>query len=337
MFNMRKIGEKISKLRKANNMTQMELADKMGISFQAVSNWERGNSTPDISKLPELAELFGVTIDEIIGTSSPLVKSAAEGRVEEFLENNEVSAEEIKAAAPLLKPEQLDSIVEKMPIESVENAPEVLPLVSEKFATDVVKHTEAKADVDALLRIAPFVGSDIIDEVAEKWLKEGKEIRKLAPFMSNNMIDKLALEYVESVNIEALKGLAPFVNQKFMDESCKKLYSDGADIRCLLPFVSKGLISELGKKLYRDRGIDGVRSWLPFMASDDIELITNEELGKNGIPGIQPIAPFLSRSFISKIAGEAIAKGDINSIAPILPFVDSKQLSDYVRKNFLQD
>ena len=44
MFNMKNIGLKISELRKNNNMTQMELADKMNISFQAVSNWERGVS-----------------------------------------------------------------------------------------------------------------------------------------------------------------------------------------------------------------------------------------------------------------------------------------------------
>ncbi|HIS32439.1 MAG TPA: helix-turn-helix transcriptional regulator [Candidatus Limivivens intestinipullorum] len=41
---MKNIGFKISELRKKNNMTQMELADKMNISFQAVSNWERGVS-----------------------------------------------------------------------------------------------------------------------------------------------------------------------------------------------------------------------------------------------------------------------------------------------------
>ena len=44
MFDMKQIGKKITKLRKGNNMTQMELADKLGISFQAVSNWERGVS-----------------------------------------------------------------------------------------------------------------------------------------------------------------------------------------------------------------------------------------------------------------------------------------------------
>lgn len=45
---MQKVGRKIVELRKKNNMTQTELADKMNISFQAVSNWERGNSMPDI-------------------------------------------------------------------------------------------------------------------------------------------------------------------------------------------------------------------------------------------------------------------------------------------------
>ena len=44
MFDMKQIGKKITDLRKAHNMTQMELADKLGISFQAVSNWERGVS-----------------------------------------------------------------------------------------------------------------------------------------------------------------------------------------------------------------------------------------------------------------------------------------------------
>lgn len=44
MFDTENIGMRISELRKAKNMTQMELADRMNISFQAVSNWERGVS-----------------------------------------------------------------------------------------------------------------------------------------------------------------------------------------------------------------------------------------------------------------------------------------------------
>lgn len=40
MFHMEKVGRKIAELRKSRNMTQLELADQIGISFQAVSNWE---------------------------------------------------------------------------------------------------------------------------------------------------------------------------------------------------------------------------------------------------------------------------------------------------------
>ena len=78
MFDTKEIGRKISEFRKVSNMTQMELADRLNISFQAVSNWERGNSMPDISKLPELAELFGISIDELLGKKSELISNIIE-------------------------------------------------------------------------------------------------------------------------------------------------------------------------------------------------------------------------------------------------------------------
>jgi len=64
MFSMIETGRRIGRFRKNNNMTQMELADLMGVSYQAVSSWERGLSMPDISKLPELAKIFSVKIDD---------------------------------------------------------------------------------------------------------------------------------------------------------------------------------------------------------------------------------------------------------------------------------
>ncbi len=86
MFNMSQVGRKIVTLRKENNMTQTELADKMGVSFQAVSNWERGNSMPDISKLPELAELFHISVDELLGEKSSLLNSAINHELKEYVE-----------------------------------------------------------------------------------------------------------------------------------------------------------------------------------------------------------------------------------------------------------
>ncbi|MEG2003906.1 MAG: helix-turn-helix transcriptional regulator, partial [Clostridia bacterium] len=67
MFNTVEIGHKISVLRRRAAMTQMELANKLGISYQAVSNWERGVSMPDISNLKEVANLLNTSVDELIG------------------------------------------------------------------------------------------------------------------------------------------------------------------------------------------------------------------------------------------------------------------------------
>ena len=108
-FNMDQIGRKISELRREQSMTQMELADKLGISFQAVSNWERGNTMPDISKLPELAEIFHVTTDELLGEASGLVRSAAKGEMEQYMAENPVTVEEFTQAAPLLPPDQAEA------------------------------------------------------------------------------------------------------------------------------------------------------------------------------------------------------------------------------------
>lgn len=61
-----KIGKLIYKLRKENNLTQMQLADKMNISDKTVSKWERGLGCPDLSLLPELSQIFNVDIEKLL-------------------------------------------------------------------------------------------------------------------------------------------------------------------------------------------------------------------------------------------------------------------------------
>lgn len=60
------IGKRIAHLRKEKGLTQEELAGHMSISPQAVSKWENDQTCPDISALPKLARLFGVTVDELL-------------------------------------------------------------------------------------------------------------------------------------------------------------------------------------------------------------------------------------------------------------------------------
>jgi len=60
------IGVFIAALRKANGLTQQELADRLNISNKAVSRWERDECAPDLTLIPVLAEIFGVTCDELL-------------------------------------------------------------------------------------------------------------------------------------------------------------------------------------------------------------------------------------------------------------------------------
>ena len=59
-------GRLICSLRKARDMTQNQLGDRLHVSFQAVSKWERGETLPDINLLPDLAEALGTTTDNIL-------------------------------------------------------------------------------------------------------------------------------------------------------------------------------------------------------------------------------------------------------------------------------
>ena len=62
------IGQNIAALRKEAGLTQTELADRLHVSHQAISQWERGETLPDILTLPALAEIFGQTAGVLLGT-----------------------------------------------------------------------------------------------------------------------------------------------------------------------------------------------------------------------------------------------------------------------------
>ena len=60
------VAKNITELRILNNMTQMELGEKLNYSDKTISNWERAESSPDLSALVEMADLFGVTLDYLV-------------------------------------------------------------------------------------------------------------------------------------------------------------------------------------------------------------------------------------------------------------------------------
>lgn len=65
-MDMNLVGDQIALLRKEKGLTQTELGERLGVSFQAVSKWERGETLPDTALLPDLADILETSIDRIL-------------------------------------------------------------------------------------------------------------------------------------------------------------------------------------------------------------------------------------------------------------------------------
>ncbi len=79
------IGENIKRLRQEKGLTQEVLADFIGVTFQSVSRWERGESYPDITLLPVIAEFFSVSVDELLGAN----KNRDEAEINKLLKEHD--------------------------------------------------------------------------------------------------------------------------------------------------------------------------------------------------------------------------------------------------------
>ena len=80
---MIRLGEKIKSLRKQKNISQEVFANYLGVSFQAVSKWENGNTMPDVLMIPAIASFFGVTTDELFDFNLFEMEKQVEAIVEE--------------------------------------------------------------------------------------------------------------------------------------------------------------------------------------------------------------------------------------------------------------
>lgn len=77
-------GNMVAALRKEKGMTQLELAEKMGVTDKAVSKWERDLSFPDVSSIPKLAEILGVSVDELMQVKAESKEEPIKKKIDEI-------------------------------------------------------------------------------------------------------------------------------------------------------------------------------------------------------------------------------------------------------------
>ena len=240
MFDMQNIGRTIASARKAHDMTQMELADKLNISFQAISNWERGISMPDISKLPEIAELLGLSIDELLGKSSPLVEGLLLKEEDDSFPIPKADPEEVMEAAPILKPSQLQT---------------------------VVGHNEAKYDISHLTSFLPFLPKDFVNDLAEKAYNEkgSSALPPFLPFLTKSKVDAIALH--ENELGHSITIFLPFMSSARRNHLAVEKYNTIgiSGITTFLPFIDKTLVQQIAEKELADHGLSGLNTMIPFL------------------------------------------------------------------------
>ena len=93
------LGDRIKKLREQEGLLQREVASRLGISQQAVARWEKGKTEPDSATLVRLAEIFGCSVDYLLGKTNirtPIETIAAHHDGDEFTEEELEAIEEFK-------------------------------------------------------------------------------------------------------------------------------------------------------------------------------------------------------------------------------------------------
>ena len=187
MFDTNKVANNIKAARTKINMTQMNLADEMGVSYQAVSNWERGNSMPDISRLQELCNILNISFEELVGEKSQQTEIVERLMSEE---ETEVKLEEIVQVAPLIKPDK----IEKVAKETIDSDDEI------SFST--------------LVGLAPFMDEETLDKLANKVLNvDMGKLCGLAPFLSQETLKKIAGHMLSHDKEEDIIAIAPFMGK----------------------------------------------------------------------------------------------------------------------------
>ena len=303
MFDTVTIGRKIAELRKAHNMTQFELADALGISFQAVSNWERGASMPDISKLPELAEIFGVTIDEVLGKNNPAIMQLAHG---ETIDTRAATPEEIEVAAMIAKPSQLEKTVADNFDSLTDAAASASSPESEDKTPGENGEKSESHDYGVLKVLLPYLNDSDVARLAREALAKGKSIGIFLPFMDEKSVDELAQSAFEKGGIDAITSYLPFMSDDKVDGMLAIAAQRGDSIAYLLPFASDSAVDACADE-YAAQGRDAA-ILLPFMSDDKVLRLARLVCKRDGTGALKKYLPFLRDDGLRQLMKEFVEK-----------------------------
>lgn len=334
IFNQQEIGGTIAKARKRKNLTQLELADYLNVSYQAVSNWERGQSMPDIDRLADLATVLALSLDDL------LKRPNAKQEIADLQDSTAAVTEDtLTDFAPLIKPQMLDSKV-KDTLPNLEHLEELAPFVEEDTLFELVQkqlpknqfklltafapflsreHLESFIDGKSLedtalhfedfQELLPFLGRDAVDtlltNLKASQLLTAEELSELLPFASADVLSSLLENF--PLDLAFLEEAAPFLKKEQLKRLIDHLFNTGEiipnffDLDVLFPFLDKETNDELLKKAYTEGAVktEDLGSLLPFVSQEALWTLAKKQ--PVDIEFVKEAAPFLGKAYSTQL------------------------------------
>lgn len=348
MFDTMSIAKRIKQARIEKNMTQLQLADAMGVSYQAVSNWERGNSMPDISKLADLCQTLGITVNELLGMEEP-----AAAAVTKAMEKEELTVEELKEVAPMLPPEEVKEQVEKTVRrwdekreKKMEEMNRRISVKKEKlsrrfaqrFGTkqpgEEKKRPEPQAeekrkkriDLSAIAELAPFLDEEYLKELVLEAIEESLDgIEDLAAYLSEDTL----LEVVEKARQEDLPQLAEIachLSEKALARYVERIgVEDLEQISEIACYMDDAALDKLTRRYEQANRFDAIVEIVCYLSEETLDglvtrLITRkfdpQELGE-----LSELYAYMGDESLQKLAKYMMECRDLDSLEEIMPYV----------------
>lgn len=232
MFNMADVGQRISVFRKNAGLTQMELANRLGISYQAVSNWERGISMPDISNLSALAEILSVSIDEIISDKKISTILEHDG---DNVENVSLTTDEFNAISPLLPAEKNIQLISDIKDEETVTVGDNV----------VVKHSGASLNKQVNISSLGLTGEEL-DAYARSAYEKGNAamFAMLAQYLSAENVDVIAEDSFEKKKISMFDSMVNRIPQDKRKDLLQRAFDRGDAVFVSILFNSSEFTTE---------------------------------------------------------------------------------------------
>lgn len=290
MFDTMKIAQRIKGARIEKNMTQMTLADAMGVSYQAVSNWERGNSMPDISKLGDLCEVLGISVNDLLGIEAPAVTKA--------LEKLELTQEELAEVAPVLPPVEVKACAEKV-------------------------RRKKKLNLSSIMSMVAFLDQNYLEElVSEAQVDDLDDVVAVAPFLSQGTVDALVQRCSDVDDFDCLPGLAPFVSQGTLEELASMVdVDDLEDVVCIAPFLSREAVDGLVKRCADMDEFESLTALAPFISQETLDMLVERYVEIESDEDLSGIYPFLSKQAMRKLVEYMISRDEADEVRKMAVFL----------------